>query len=65
MGRTPRRTGTEVSEAETETAVENADWRGREIAVDDSQLVDWQADGAASSSAITGDDDFSDLGRKR
>jgi hypothetical protein len=64
MGRTPRRTGTEVSE-EPETAVEGADWRGREIAVDDSQLVDWQADNATASSAITGDDDFSDLGRKR
>lgn len=65
VGRTPRRSGTEISEAETETAVENADWRGREIAVDDSQLVDWQADGAASSSAITGDDDFSDLGNRK
>ncbi|HUJ60429.1 MAG TPA: hypothetical protein VLX92_18135 [Kofleriaceae bacterium] len=55
-----RRSGTEVSEAETETAVESADWRGKEIAVDDSQLVDWQADTQAT------DDDFSDLGgRKR
>lgn len=65
IGRTPRRSGTELSEAETETAVENADWRGREIAVDDSQLVDWQSDNSTASSAITGDDDFSDLGRKR
>lgn len=68
VGRTPRRSGTEVSDAETETAVESSDWRGRDIAVDDSQLVDWQADPSTSSSAsaITGDDDFSDLGgRKR
>lgn len=67
-GRTPRRSGTEVEEPET--AVESADWRGREIAVDDSQLVEWQSDGGAGgassgSNAITGDDDFSDLGRKR
>jgi hypothetical protein len=69
VGRSPRRSGTEVSDAETdaETAVESGDWRGREIAVDDSQLVDWQAEvgTANSASAITGDDDFSDLGRKR
>jgi len=66
IGRTPRRSGTDVSEAETETAVENGDWRGREIAVDDSQLVDWQSDNASTtSSAITGDDDFSDLGNRK
>lgn len=67
IGRTPRRSGTEVSEQETETAVENADWRGREIAVDDSQLVDWQADASTANagSAITGDDDFSDLGHRK
>ena len=55
------------SDYETETAVESADWREKEIVVDDEQLVDWQADpGSAVSSAITGDDDFSDLGgRKR
>jgi hypothetical protein len=52
---------TEVGDAETETHVDS-DWRG-EIPVDDSQLVDWKTD--ASGSAITGDDDFSDLGRKR
>ncbi len=45
-----RRNATEVSETETETAVENGQWASREIAVDDSQLVDWQAD--------SGDDDF-------
>ena len=44
-----RRGGTEADQ-ETETAVENGQWAGREIAVDDSQLVDWQAD--------SGDDDF-------
>lgn len=67
VGRTPRRSGTELSEAETETAVENSDWRGRDIAVDDSQLVDWQADPstASSANAITGDDDFSDLGNRK
>jgi hypothetical protein len=67
LGRTPRRSGTEVEDPET--AVDGADWRQREIAVDDSQLVDWKADGAggasSGSNAISGDDDFSDLGRKR
>lgn len=59
-----RRGATEVTaEPEPETAVEK-DWREKEIAVDDSQLVDWQTDlGAAS--AITGDDDFSDLGSRK
>ncbi|HSD89205.1 MAG TPA: hypothetical protein VLB44_16870, partial [Kofleriaceae bacterium] len=60
LGRPSRRSGTEVEDPET--AVENADWRQREIAVDDSQLVEWQADGAggasSGSNAITGDDDF-------
>jgi hypothetical protein len=56
-------------DGETETHVE--DWRARDVAVDvdDSQLVDWQADNqqaaASSSSAITGDDDFSDLGSRK
>jgi len=67
VGRTPRRSGTEVEDPAT--AVDSADWRQREIAVDDSQLVDWQADGAGAgssgSNAVTGDDDFGDLGRKR
>jgi hypothetical protein len=59
-----RRGGTEVStEPEPPTAVEG-DWASREIAVDDSQLVDWQTD-VGTASAITGDEDFSDLGRKR
>jgi hypothetical protein len=50
---------------EQATSVETADWGSKEIAVDDSQLVDWQTD-VAPGSAITGDDDFSDLGgRKR
>jgi hypothetical protein len=59
-----RRGGTEVTaEPEPETAVEK-DWREKEIAVDDSQLVDWQTDVSAAS-AITGDDDFSDLGSRK
>ncbi|MDB4953135.1 MAG: hypothetical protein JWO36_704 [Myxococcales bacterium] len=44
-----RRGGTEVSELETETSVEK-DWGEREIAVDDEQLVDWQA----SDETVTG-----------
>lgn len=65
-GRQPRQS-TELSDAETETAVGN-DWpvrngAGAEIPVDDSQLVDWKTD--ASGSAITGDDDFSDLGSRK
>jgi hypothetical protein len=58
------RRGTELSEPEQPTAVETGEWASREIAVDDSQLVEWQAD-VGSASPITGDDDFSDLGRKR
>jgi hypothetical protein len=59
------RRGTEVvGESEQQTSVETKDWSDKEIAVDDSQLVDWQTD-VGSSTAITGDDDFSDLGRKR
>jgi len=55
----------ENNDYETETAVESADWREKEIVVDDEQLVDWQAD-PGSAVAITGDDDFSDIGgRKR
>jgi hypothetical protein len=54
----PRRTGTEVEEAETEGA---GGWKSREIAVDDSQLVDWQAAETTQAS----DDDFGDIGRKR
>jgi hypothetical protein len=56
--RNPRRISTEVSEAETETSVD--EWRGKEIAVDDSQLVDWQAETTTS-----GDEDFGDLRNKR
>ena len=47
------------------------EWRNtpssRDIVVDDSQLVDWQAttDGSGSTGALTADDDFSDLTRKR
>ena len=56
----------EPTDYETETAVEAADWREKEIVVDDEQLVDWQADpGSAVSTAITGDDDFSDLGSRK
>jgi hypothetical protein len=54
----PRRSGTEAEEAETAS-----DWRGsREIAVDDSQLVDWQSTETTQAQI---DDDFSDSGRKR
>jgi len=55
-GSKPRRTGTEVED------VEDSPFRDREIAVDDSQLVDWQS--AETTEART-DEDFSDLGRKR
>lgn len=48
-GRPVRRGSTEVSELETETSVEK-DWGEREIAVDDEQLVDWQA----SDETVTG-----------
>ena len=51
----PRRTGTEVEDVESES-------RSREIAVDDSQLVDWQSTETTQASV---DDDFSDIGRKR
>lgn len=63
LGRMPRRTGTDVAEpAEPETRVES-DWRGADIPVDDSQLVDWQADGTTAQAPV--EDDFTDLGRKR
>lgn len=62
LGRVPRRTGTDVVEPEPETRVES-DWRGADIPVDDSQLVDWQADGTTAQAQV--DDDFTDLGRKR
>lgn len=48
----PRRTGTEVEDAEGAS----------DIAVDDSQLVDWQASETTQASS---DEDFSDIGRKR
>ena len=51
-------------EPEPATSVETSDWGGKEIAVDDSQLVDWQTD-VGTASAITGDDDFSDLGNRK
>jgi hypothetical protein len=54
----PRRTGTEADDAETEAE----GWRSKEIAVDDSQLVDWQSSETTQASV---DDDFSDIGRKR
>ena len=65
-GRQPRQ-NTDLSDAETETAVGN-EWPGRggpgtEIPVEDSQLVEWKTDAGAS--AITGDDDFSDLGNRK
>jgi hypothetical protein len=62
----PRRTGTDVEEPESEAT--STEWRGngasREIAVDDSQLVDWQSTETTQAAGAT-DDDFSDLGRKR
>lgn len=76
LGGRPRRDPTEISdpEPELETQAGNAEgseWRNtpssRDLGVDDSQLVDWQAttDGAAATGALTTDDDFSDLTRKR
>jgi hypothetical protein len=60
-----RRSSTELAaEPDPGTAVETADWGSRELVVDDSQLVDWQTDVGAAS-AITGDDDFSDLGNRK
>ena len=54
-GSKPRRSGTE--------AEDESEWRGsREIAVDDSQLVDWQS---AETTQASSDDDFGDIGRKR
>lgn len=55
-----RRTPTEA-EHETETAIESGWGANKEIAVDDSQLVDWSTDTQNTNT----DDDFSDLGRKR
>jgi hypothetical protein len=49
--RSPKRTGTEVSETEL----------AQDIPVDDSQLVDW----SSSENTQATDEDFSDLGRKR
>jgi hypothetical protein len=57
-----KRTSTDL-DSEPQTNV-GSQWGDREIAVDDSQLVDWQTDVGASS-AITGDDDFSDLGNRK
>jgi len=57
-----RRQPTEVTVDEPETHV--SDWGGKEIAVDDSQLVDWQTD-VGPSNAIVSDDDFSDLGSRK
>jgi hypothetical protein len=54
----PRRTGTEADDAETEAE----GWRSKEIAVDDSQLVDWQA---SETTQASGDEDFSDIGRNK
>jgi hypothetical protein len=50
-----RRGGADAGDQETDTAVES-DHKGPEMAVDDSQLVDWSTEST---------DDFSDLGRKR
>jgi hypothetical protein len=54
----PRRTGTEVEDVETQVGDEA---RSRELAVDDSQLVDWQS----SETTASTDEDFSDIARKR
>jgi hypothetical protein len=58
-----KRTPTDVTDNEPQTNV-GSQWGDKEIAVDDSQLVDWQTDVGAGS-AITGDDDFSDLGSRK
>lgn len=58
-----KRGGTDI-EPEPATSVETSDWGAKEIAVDDSQLVDWQTD-VGSANPITGDDDFSDLGNRK
>jgi hypothetical protein len=57
----PRR---EPTEAEPDIVTNGGDKDRGDIAVDDSQLVDWQATDGSGAPAIT-DDDFSDLGRKR
>jgi hypothetical protein len=53
----PRRTGTEVEDVESDSSA-----REKEIAVDDSQLVDWQS---TETTQTADGEDFSDLGRKR
>jgi hypothetical protein len=71
LGGRSRREATEVSdpepEQETLSGDGSAEYRAvsREIAVDDSQLVDWQATDGVGAPAAPTDDDFSDLGRKR
>lgn len=57
-----RRVPTEVTVDEPETHV--SDWGQKEVAVDDSQLVDWQTD-VGTANAIVSDDDFSDLGSRK
>jgi hypothetical protein len=57
----PRR---EPTEADPDIVTNAGDPNRSDIAVDDSQLVDWQATDGAGAPAVT-DDDFSDLGRKR
>ena len=54
----PRRTGTEVEDDDNASTVHQ-----KEIAVDDSQLVDWQS--TETTQTADGTDDFSDIGRKR
>src|SRR5690606_33623660 len=66
----PSRSRRSATEVEPEPEADAEKWHrrdsGREIAVDDSQLVDWQTDTVSGgATAITSDDDFSDLGRKR
>jgi hypothetical protein len=55
-----RRGSTEVEEVETDAS----QWRASQgdIPVDDSQLVDWQS---TETTQASGDEDFSDIGRKR
>ncbi len=59
-----RREPTEV-EHDIDTGTQTADKDRSDIAVDDSQLVDWQATDGSGSPAMPDNDDFSDLGRKR
>jgi hypothetical protein len=59
-----RREPTEA-EPDLDSSTQVGDKAGSDIAVDDSQLVDWQATDGSGAPAMSDNDDFSDLGRKR